>query len=63
MACSVFNLAQSMTLSAVLHQAGHQAEVAARKDTSRQEVLLRNFQPDIRKKMWSNKIYFTGGFL
>ena len=35
------------TLSAVLHQAGHQAEVAALKDTSRQEALLRNFQPDI----------------
>jgi anaerobic magnesium-protoporphyrin IX monomethyl ester cyclase len=35
------------TLSAVLHQAGHHAEVAAVGDTGRQESLLRNFKPDI----------------
>lgn len=35
------------SLSAVLHQAGHHAEVAALGDTARQESLLRDFKPDI----------------
>jgi radical SAM superfamily enzyme YgiQ (UPF0313 family) len=35
------------TLSAVLHRAGHQAEVAALGDTARQETLLRDFKPDL----------------
>jgi anaerobic magnesium-protoporphyrin IX monomethyl ester cyclase len=35
------------TLSAVLHLAGHHAEVAALGDTARQEALLGDFKPDI----------------
>ena len=35
------------TLSAVLHQAGHEAEVAALGDITRQEDLLRDFKPDM----------------
>lgn len=35
------------SLSAVLHLAGHQAEVAALTDTVRQDELLRDFKPDI----------------
>ena len=35
------------TLSALLHQSGHNAEVAALDDIIRQEMLLQNFSPDI----------------
>lgn len=34
------------SLSAVLHQAGHRAEVASLRDLGRQEALLREFKPD-----------------
>jgi radical SAM superfamily enzyme YgiQ (UPF0313 family) len=35
------------SLSAVLHRAGHQAEVAALGDGERQDTLLRDFKPDL----------------